>query len=240
MAVVQGRLMLIGGFNSRQDEYSSRVCQWNEEGKYWSSINRDLPIARCDASAIGYGHKLIVAGGFNGEPLDNVCMLDLEYPGLWQNLCPLPSPAYALQSTWYFNSSSRHQHQKVALWYLLSSSRGSGISQSRPVYAVSLKQLVERHGQWSVIPDPPFADSGAVTMRGHLLAVGGRDKHTERKEIHMYFPGTSEWLNVASLEYPRHSVTCYPLSDKKFVVMGGRDESAEYSSKVDQYNMTLS
>ena len=77
-------------------------------------------------------------------------------------------------------------------------------------------------------------------MRGHLLAVGGRDKHTERKEIYMYFPGTSEWLNVASLEYPRHSITCVPLSDKKFVVLGGKDESAEFSTKVDQYNMTLS
>ena len=34
MAVVQGKLLLVGGFNPGQDEYSSRVCQWNEEGKY--------------------------------------------------------------------------------------------------------------------------------------------------------------------------------------------------------------
>lgn len=237
MAVVMGRLLLIGGFNPAQDEYSSRVSQWNEEGKYWSSINRDLPVARCDASAIGFKRWLIVAGGFNGEPLDAVNLLDCENFGQWQTLCSLPSPAYALQSTSYINST---RNGTTAIWYLVSSSRGSGISQKRPVYAISLTNLIERRSSWSVIPDPPFTDSGAVTLRGHLLAVGGRDKHTEKKEIHMYFPGTCEWLNVASLEYPRHSVTCLPLSDKKFIVIGGKDESGDYSTKVDQYNMTLS
>ena len=237
MAVVQGKLYLVGGFNPTQDEYSNRVSQWNEEGKYWSSINRDLPVARCDSAAIGYNRYLIVAGGFNGEPLDTVNILDCENFGHWQTLCALPSPAYALQSTSYISVT---RNRNVALWYLLSSSRGSGITQNRPVYAISLQNLVERRGTWSVIPDPPFADSGVVTMRGHLLAVGGRDKHAERKEIYMYFPGTCEWLNVASLEYPRHSVTCLPLSDKKFVVLGGKDESSEYSTKVDQYNMTIS
>lgn len=238
MAVVQGRLYIIGGFKPSQDEYSKRVCAWNEEWKNWTSINRDLPVARCDASAIGYNRWLVVAGGFNGDPLDLVNVLDCEAMGQWQSLPPLPSPAYALQSASYFSSS---RNRTVALWYLLSSSRGCGIRQSRPAYAVSLPQLLEGRGSpWSVIPDPPFVDSGAVTLRGHLLAVGGRDRHCERREIYMYFPGTSEWLNVANLEYPRHSVTCFPLSDKKFIVLGGKDETAEYSTKVDQYNMTLS
>ena len=239
MAVVKGKLLLVGGFNSRLDEYSRRVCQWNSDGKYWSSINRDLPVACCDASAIGYDKYLIVAGGFNGEPLDSVNILDCENLGAWQSLCRLPSPAYALQSTSYIGKS-RDRGRTVALWYLMGTSRGSGISRNRPVYAVSLPDLIKGHGTWSVIPDPPFADSGAVTLRGHLLAVGGRDRHTERKEIHMYFPGTSEWLNVASLEYPRHSISCIPLGDKKFVCLGGKDESGDYSTNVDQYNMTLS
>ena len=237
MAVVQGKLYLVGGFKPSQDEYSSQVCHWNEEGKHWSSINRNLPVPRCDAAAIGYSRYLIVAGGFNGEPLDSVNILDCENFGQWQSLCSLPSPAYALQSTAYISVT---RTRTIALWYLLGSSRGSGISRKCPVYAISIPHLLERRGNWSVIPDPPFADSGVVTMRGHLLAVGGRDKHTERKEIHMYFPGTSEWLNVASLEYPRHSVTCLALNDKKFIVLGGKDESAEYSTKVDQYNMTIS
>ena len=47
----------------------------------------------------------------------------------------------------------------------------------------------------------------------------------------MYFPGTSEWLTVASLKHPRHSITCVSLLDRKFVVLGGKDESAEYSTE---------
>ena len=107
-------------------------------------------------------------------------MLDCEHFGQWQTLCSLPQPAYALQSIAYT------RNRTIALWYLLSSSRGCGISQNRLVYAISLQHLVKKHGSWLVIPGPPYADSGVITMRGHLLAVGGREKHTERK-IYMYF-----------------------------------------------------
>ena len=154
-------------------------------------------------------------------------MLDCEHFGQWQTLCSLPQPAYAIA---YFHTT---RNRTIALWYLLSSSRGCGISQNHLVYAISLQHLVEKCGSWSFIPNPPYADSGVVTMRGHLLAVGGREKHTERKKIYMYFPGTSKWLNVASLKYPRHSITCVSLSDidREFVVLGGKDESAEYSTR---------
>ena len=231
MAVVCNKLILLGGFNPTRDEYVDRVSEWKESGCNWIKLSPPLTSPRCDASAIGFKKWLIVAGGFDSSPLDCVEMLDCENFHHWHTLSPLPKPAYGLQSTAYVDGTT-------ALWYLMTSSVSVGIKSNRPVYAVSLNQLTERgRASWSVLPDPPLVDSGAVTMRGYLLAVGGRDKHTTRSEVHMYFPGTYEWLNVGSLEYPRHSICCVPLSDRKFVILGGHDER-DLSTNVDQYNMS--
>lgn len=243
MSVVLGKLLVAGGYDAVKDEYSNRVSQWREVGSNWVRIaGSSLPVPRAGAVAVGYSKWLIIAGGFNGTPLDRVEILDCENFGQWHTLnTPLPEPAYALQSTLYQNSSG------TALWYLMSTNRGRKVGQPRHVFFISLEHLIERRGAWAVLPEPPLSDSGAVTVRGHLLAVGGHDRHSRKKEqnackkdVYMFFFGTNEWLKVSEIQYPRHSCSCVQLSDKKFVVIGGADEEADYSCRVDQYNITFS
>lgn len=236
MGVVLGKLLVVGGYDAVRDEYSNRLSEWREVGCNWVRIQGSpLPSPRADAVAIGYKKWLIVAGGFSSSPLDRVDILDCETFGQWHTLnSPLPEPAYGLQSAFYQDASSG-----VALWYLISTSRGCGLSRRKPVFFISLTHLIERRGTWAVLPEPPLSNSGAVTVSGYLLAVGGRDQHTCKKDVHMFFPGTNEWLKVSEIQYPRHSCSCVPLSNKKFVVVGGMDEEMEYSCRVDQYNITF-
>lgn len=238
MGVVLGKLLVVGGYDTSKDEYSNRLSEWREVGCNWVRIQGSpLPTPRADAVAQGYKKWLIVAGGFNGAPLDRVDILDCESYGQWHTLSmPLPEPAYALQSAFYQDSSTG-----TALWYLMGTSRSCGLSRRRPVFFISLTNLLERRGSWAVLPDPPLSNPGAVTVRGHLLAVGGHDQHGCKKDVHMFFFGTNEWLKVSELQYPRHSVSCVALSNQKskFVVLGGRDEEEEYSCKVDQYNINF-
>ena len=234
MAVVQGKLLVVGGYDTVKDEYSNRLSQWRDVGSNWVRISGcPLPVSRSDAVAVGYKKCLIVAGGFNGEPLDRVDVLDCESFGQWHSLSPLPHPAYALQSALYHDNATGS-----AFWYLTSTSRGCGISKRRPVYFIAVGNLMERRGTWQVLPPPPLVNSAPVAVRGHLLAVGGHDQHSCKKDIHMFFFGTNEWLKVADLQFPRHSCTCAPLSEKKFVVLGGQEEEVEYSCRVSQYNIT--
>ncbi len=230
MAIVRNKLFLVGGYNPSRDEYSSHVTEW-KDGSWVQVKERQLPIARCDAVAIGYKNFLIVAGGFNGAPLDRVDVLDLDSPGVWQALPSLPQPAYALQSCYHRVGNTN------TIWYLVTTSRGCGLDRRKPVFSASLKDLMNGTGQWETIPDPPLDDAGAVTFKGHLLAVGGHDQHSTKKDIHMYFPGTNEWLKVADLQHARHSLACVSLSDRKFVVVGGMEEEVEYSKRVYQYNL---
>lgn len=234
MAVVKNRLLLVGGYDSIKDEYSSRVSEWKDVN--WVTMkDHPLPTPRSDAVAVGYRSCLIVAGGFNGSrPLDRVDILDLDSYGQWHSLSPLPEPAYAMQSCVFRNNN---QENGATLWYLMSMGRGCGLDRRKPVFSVSLKHLVEGSGSWVVLPDPPLNNSGAVTIKGHLLAIGGHDQHTTKKDIHMYFHGTNEWLKVGDLQHSRHSCSCVSLSDNKFVVVGGKDEEKEYSCRVYQYDV---
>lgn len=235
MAVVLNKLLVVGGYDAVKDEYSNRLSEWREVGCNWVRIQGSpLLVPRANAVAIGYKKWLIVAGGFDGGPLDRVDILDCENFGQWHNLgIPLPEPAYALQSAFYQDSSG------AALWYLTSTNRGCGINQHKPVFFISLTHLIEKRGSWVVLPEPPLSNSGVVTVRGHLLAIGGQEQRAAKKDVYMFFFGTNEWLKVSEIQYPRHSCSCVPLSDKKFVVMGGFDEEAEYSCRVDQYNITF-
>ncbi len=237
MAVVMEKLLVVGGYNAMKDEYSNRVSEWREVGCNWVRIQGSpLPIPRADAAAVGYKKWLIVAGGFNGNPLDRVDILDCENFGQWHSLLSLPEPVYSLQSTFYHDTS---RSNGVALWYLVGTNRGSGLKRRKPVFCVSIPQLIEGRAYWSIIPDPPLTNSGAVTVRGHLLAVGGSDQQP-KKDVHMYFPGTNEWLKVSEIQYPRHSCSCVALTNKKFVVVGGGEGvEEEYSCKVDQYTISF-
>lgn len=238
MGVVMGKLLVAGGYNAVKDEYSNCLSEWRDVGCNWVRIQGSpLPTARADAVVQGYKKWLIIAGGFNGiKPISSVDILDCDSYGQWHSLnMPLPEPAYALQSAFYQDQSG------TALWYLMGTNRGCGLSRRRPVYFISLTNLLEKRGSWAVLPDPPLSNSGAVTVRGHLLAVGGRDPHGCKRDVHMFFFGTNEWLKVAELQYPRHSVSCVTLSNQKskFVVLGGQDEEEEFSFRVDQYNLNL-
>ena len=229
LAIVKSRLFVVGGYNPTRDEYSNFVSEWKEGG--WVQLReRALPVSRCDAVAVGHGSYLVVAGGFNGIPLDRVDILDLDGPGLWHALPSLPHPAYALQSCW-------HHTGNTLIWYLVKTSRGCGLDRRKPVFSASLKDLIDGTALWDIIPDPPLEDSGGVVFKGHLMTVGGHDQHATKKDIHMYFPGTREWLKVGELQHARQSCSCISLSDKKFVVVGGKEEEVEYSTRVYQYNL---
>ena len=233
VVVKSNKLLLVGGYNPVKDEYSSRVSEWRENN--WVNLNDcPLPTPRSNAVAVGFRNFLIVAGGFNGKPLDRVDILDIDSLGQWHSLASLPEPAYGLQSCVFRNTSRTNN---TTLWYLVSTNRGCSLDRRRPVFSISLRHLVEGHGTWAVLPDPPLSNCGAVTVKGHLLAIGGHDQHATKKDMHMYFHGTNEWLRVGELQHSRDSCSCVALSDSKFVVVGGKDDEKEYSGLVYQYDV---
>ena len=239
MAVLEERLLLIGGYNLTVDKYSNELVEWVNIGRLWRPVFKPMPTARSDAAALGYDQYLLVAGGSNGgEQLTVFEVLDTNVEE-WTTLAPLPVPIEGLtQSTTYVNSN----HPHLDTWYLMGWEKG--LLNPPSVFSVSLEQLVQQAKEgtqaaiWAQLPNPPLACCGVVAFQGCLLAVGGKDKKAaKRKDIYLYLPGTCEWLHVADLPTPRHSSCCFSPSSKEFLVIGGC-EDVEFSTRVDTAHIT--
>ena len=236
VAVLQNQLLLVGGFNDMRDEYSSRVSVWTKQGSYWRNLTA-MPTCRSEVAAVGYKRWLVVAGGFqHSGGLDVVEVLDSS-TSQWSVAESLPEPCVGLRSTMVMDPSGSGND----VWYLLG--EGTLKMNRRPAFAVSLPLLTSHAGSgqgiiaWKILPQPPYKSSGAVSVRGFLLVVGGKDGHTQRQDVHIYLPGTCEWLHVADLPSARHSCACASLLDSKFVVYGGK-EKEDFSADFIQASIT--
>ena len=230
MAVVGGDLLLVGGYDVVKDDYTGIVSKYNRDSKYWQQCYPDMPTARSEAAAVGFRHWLVVAGGYNGvSPLAVVEILN-TLNSQWQTVDPLPTSCTALQPAAYLEEGQD-------TWYLLGG--GEGLRSQRPAFCTCLSQLVRGDtGVWRKIPEPPYSCSGAVTVRGYLVAMGGRDQQGQKKgSIHAFLPGTCEWLQVAELPTPRYGCTCATLPNGRLLVVGGREER-DHSTRVDMATIT--
>ncbi len=214
IAVVKQDLLLVGGFDEIRDEYTGKVSKWDQTNKFWQRLDPPMPTPRGEATAIGYMSYLVVIGGFDGSALSTVEVLDFdsENPKKWCAVASLPEACISPQPV---------LTQEGEGLYVLG--RGSGLKDKKLAFSASLAQLVQgAKGAWTQLTEPPLACSGAVGLRGYLLAIGGKDKQSQKKaSVHMYLPGTGEWLCVAELPYPQHSCTCASLSPERFLIIGG-------------------
>ena len=208
------------------------------------------PCPRCAAvhRRWGLGSGWWWRGGFNkAGVLDVVEVMDAARNLQWSTVEPLPLPLCRMQSGLYScpapGPGLPGTEGPEALWYLVGDR--ANLQGRRAAFCVSLRQLVGGVGRgrrsWVELKEPPYSCSGIAIVQGFLITVGGKDVHNvARSEIHLYFPGTNEWLLVGRLPVSaRHSCACASLSDFSFLVVGGR-EGVERSHNVDLFTTKMS
>ena len=242
MVVVNDKLLTVGGYHEANNQYSDQVFEYTESGS-WKEFCR-LPGKRARAAAFGYRNWLVVAGGCtdNAHPLDQVIALDCSTSSSsWKTLASLPERIQDFQSASYTSLHHSDPTKDTAVVYL--TSRRQGLKPTQPTMGASIPDLIHKGAQWMKIPDPPVRSPGVVTLRGHLLALGGQDSKrttTLSNKVYMYHLGTREWLSVAEVSNPRAMCVCVGLSDTKFMVLGGKDKTTEYSPAVEVFNLPSS
>lgn len=218
IAVMKKQLLLVGGFDEICGEYTGNVSMWDQQRKYWRKTYTPMPTPRGGATAVGYRSSLVVIGGFDGSSLSAVEVLDCDSEQ-WRAVAPMPEGCLSPQPVL--------THDGEVMYVL---GKGSGLKDRKHAFSTSLSQLIQSFpgaaGIWGHLSEPPLSCSGAVGLRGYLLAIGGKDKQSQKKaSVHMYLPGTGEWLRVAELPYPLHSCTCVSLSPERFLVIGGIEKT---------------
>ena len=76
---------------------------------------------------------------------------------------------------------------------------------------------------WETLADCPVCDSTCVSLRGHLLAIGGRDSVTDRvtSAVYLYKPSTNNWEDIGHMTTPRFKCFAAVLQDMRVIVVGG-------------------
>ncbi len=216
MTSINNKLVLVGGIN-RDGSYSSVLGEWQPDSNQWTHPFRPMPTPRWSPSATSYKHWLVVAGGFHGDCLQTVEVLDVSNMQ-WSTGPSTPTPWMNMKSSTIGDA-----------WYLMGGWCEKVCLRSPDVYSVSLEALVSHSSSdssniWNKLPSLNCALSCPLNIGGSLLAVGGRDMKSEKpvSTIQRYVPETNTWVQAGQLPHAVYDCTCIMTSGKVHV-MGGYD-----------------
>ena len=210
MTSINDQLVLVGGI---EHGVSSKVVRvWDADNKQWTHPYPEMHTERSGCSAVVHNEWLLVAGGLQLSAsfslLSSVEVMNTNSKQ-WYAGPPTPRP-------WSFMKTATVGDE----CYFMG---GTG-SPTNTVYSVSLSALTTglnsstSKGQkiWMKISGLQTTCSTPLSIRGSLLAVGGKDKGRKAvTAIHLY---TGEWVKVGDLPTPRSHFTCAMITDRELLV----------------------
>ena len=220
VTVIHNQLVLVGGFKSKM------LGVWRADLKAWTHPYPDMHTACASCSAAVHAEWLVVAGGYDEK---NLNLLSVEVLNTatkqWYAGPPMPTPTWGMKTAilgdMYYSMGGYGDDDKL----------------TKTVLSVSLPALIRHTNStpsskgepeeqiWKEIPGLPLLGSAPLSIRGSLLAVGGRNEDGEATTaIHLYQPVTREWVRVGDMPTPRYFCACTRISDREVLVAGGRTE----------------
>lgn len=234
MAVLNDRLVLVGGICVAQKTRCSELGVWNQSSQIWIHPFPPMPTARRSPSVVTHKDRwLIVVGGRCENlhtQLSTVEILDVQL-GQWYQGAATPQPL---------------SHATVAIvhdtCYILGGFTMTGMS-SKKVFSVSLEELIMRASSvpantqslqsplqttsapstlspWQILPDTHQIHSTALALNGALLAVGGEQLFASRA-VYIYEPSCGKWIMAGELSSGRYMCACIAHSTGVIIIAGG-------------------
>ena len=109
------------------------------------------------------------------------------------------------------------------------------LSQHSKIFSCSVEELLKSHKSffnffsrsvWTKLEDIPVPYwASLTTLRGQVLAVGGRDQYqyggTQTGAIHQYNKSTNSWSVIGEMPTPRTCPIVVVLPSHELIVVGG-------------------
>ena len=167
---------------------------------------------RYHCTAVYAKNALIVAGGVSNRK--NVATVEiLNVPSQqWSTVSSLPTPAHQPSMSIcgefiYLHDTDVAPEDKYCI--VKCSLFALAFSNPKPVI-------------WDEVASLPVKGSTLVTVKGHLLAVGGASTVRDRsKEICQYSPDTDSWQVISEMQEFRSHCAAVLLSYDKLLIVGG-------------------
>ena len=224
ISIINSHLTLVGGCDHRM-KATNQLAVYEPSSQHWTYPYHPMPTPRYRPAVVMYDIWLLVAGG--RASYCELATVELFNTSMnqWLAAFSLPTPCGSLTSATINN-----------LGYI--------VTASKQVFCVSLPDIVSQTvdqstaskspALWRRLPDAPLERSTAITLRGYIIAVGGRhDNRTPRTDIHLYQPESEQWTKVGDLPIARKYCSCVVLPSGELLVAGGYDESYLLTSRVD-------
>ena len=206
---------------------TNRISVWDSQR--WTHPYPYMPTPRHSPAVATYINWLVVAGGSDGDGhLITVEIMDTTNKQ-WFTAVPLPVGCYDMTSAvvgdeCYFMSGSTRPATvtKQVFHGTLPDITSQTVSQST--------SSTSTPPQWHTLPDTPLEYSAALALHGSLLAVGGcHDRQHRSSAIHLYQPGSRQWVKVGDLPTARSHCSCTLLPSGEILVVGGWDNNGRIS-----------
>ena len=205
LTAYNNQLVLVGGCDHSTRTCTNELSVLQNDGQKWTQPFPPMLTKRYDASAIGIGSHLAVAGGYGYEflPLDTVEIYDGH---TWKVAQSLPKPSSHMKSV-----------LQRDIWYLM-----GGDKHGKEVYYAQLKDLLATTASkpeiatpiWKRLPDIPYGYSTPAVFKNELIAIGGEESIEHlvlfaflpldrppqfTSKIHAYSTSMQSWVHVGDM-----------------------------------------
>ena len=222
LAVIDGLLTSVGGWNSSYVDTDTLLSLRAKGARMqWFEVFPPMPTPRGVTSCITTEQALVVAGGYAGDYLATVEVMDISTKQ-WTRVCPLPQKLRSPSGIVYGDS----------LYLAGGLTRGSG---SKSVFTCSLsdlwqpetlgsriQQTLTRSNVWKEISSLPVTRSTLVAFGGHLLAIGGKyDSGNASTDVYRYDSHIDSWHVISQMKNQRSHCLAACLPEDQLIVVGG-------------------
>ncbi len=219
MVVIDGVLTTIGGWDFSTAE-SDVILSLSPGQTCWKEVLPPMPNGRTKPATVTTDSHLVVAGGIAFPSRTHIVEVLDTNTLQWSTASDIPLSSYIP-------------------WMTLCGGGNIYLRQGNTVHSCSVDVLLksckpiatlacsnDSVSVWSRLADTPVEfDTSLVTVREHILAIGGCDgcQHPTA-DIYCYDVATDSWSVIGQLPTPRFRVLTAVLSSNEVIVLGGHGQ----------------
>ena len=218
--VIDNKLVLIGGWDSSNEETTNMVSTWMVDEEKWVQRIPPMNMKRVRPGVLLLNKSLFVFGGLDEDDtaiLNSFEVLDTERNQWSSGRGLLPQPLWSLKIGRYGDT------------VVLTSALDTSTTSTTKAWKIPVRVLEESVSnpssqpiQWTPIADTPYYASSLLTNSKQPVLVGGFRGRQPTRNIYAF--RSDQWDLVGELSEQCTRPAVLAISDSSFLVFGGRTD----------------